>query len=53
MKPENILIDTKGDLFLCDFGNSLNIKTKQKWGKINFSPTDKYSCPEKKHLESW
>lgn len=43
-------MDSKGDLFLCDFGNSLNKKAKPNWGKLNFCATDLYSCPEQDDL---
>lgn len=51
LKPENVLVNGKGELFLCDFGNSLNMKAKPKWNKVNFSGTDKYTPPELFHLE--
>lgn len=51
LKPENVLINCKGELFLCDFGNSLNMKAKPNWEKTNITGTDKYSPPEQYHLK--
>lgn len=43
-------MDSKGLLYLCDFGNSLNVKTKPNWNKVNFLGTPEYSSPETKQL---
>ena len=44
-------MDSKADLYLCDFGNSLNLKNKPSWNKVNFNGTEEYSAPESKELE--
>ena len=45
-------MNSKGDLFLCDFGNSLNKKTKPNWKKLNFGASDTYSSPEQFNLKA-
>jgi len=53
IKPENVLIDEKGNLYLCDFGNSVCCKKPKEvhWKKINFVGSFEYAAPEAYELD--
>lgn len=53
MKPENLLLDSKGRVFLCDFGCSLYAKRLKtvNWSKVKFRGSPEYAAPEVYELE--
>ena len=53
MKPENLLLDSRGRLFLCDFGCSLYAKRPKtvNWSKVKFRGSPEYAAPEVYELE--
>ena len=47
-------MNQKGELFLCDFGNCLNLKSKkcQKWANFEFLGSSEYAAPEVYEMKS-
>ena len=39
-------MNSKGELFICDFGNCLNLRHKLNFQNFNFFGTFEYSSPE-------
>lgn len=48
IKPENVLINEQGELYICDFGSALNYKKPKdvNWKKVNFIGSFEYAAPE-------
>ena len=53
IKPENVLINERGELYLCDFGNALCYKRPKgiHWKNINFVGSMEYAAPEAYELD--
>lgn len=53
LKPENVLVNEQGELYLCDFGNALYCKKPKDvhWRKISFVGSFEYAAPEAYELD--
>ena len=53
IKPENVLVNEKGELYFCDFGNAVCCKKPKEvhWKKVGFVGSFEYAAPEAYELD--
>lgn len=54
IKPENVLVSERGELYLCDFGNALYCRRVKEvhWRKVSFVGSWEYAAPEAHELDA-